>query len=112
MVKYNRRQQHEHLRKWEESGLSGQEYCRQHEIPPTTFYSWKKAEKKRAVQTGIVSKTEAAARFIPVKSTFHRLSEKEAITIKLHDIVITLPLTATQEQIARVLSAMEPRHDS
>ncbi len=105
MVKYNREQQCEHLRNWEKSGLSGQEYCRQHEIPPTTFYSWKKAERKRAVQTGIGSET-AAARFIPVKSSFHHLSEKETITIKLHDIVITLPVTANHDQLKAVLTAL------
>ena len=111
MVKYNREQQCEHLRNWEKSGLSGQEYCRQHEIPPTTFYSWKKSEKKRAVHTGIVSETEAAARFIPVNSSFHRLSEKEAITIKLHDLVITLPLTATHDLVKAVLTALRAQND-
>ena len=89
----------------EKSGLSGQEYCRKHEIPPTTFYSWKKAERKRAVQTGIASET-AAARFIPVKSSFNHLSEKETITIKLHNIVITLPLTAPHDLVKAVLTAL------
>ena len=112
MVKYTREQQHEHLQQCEASGLSGQEYCRQHEIPPTTFYSWKKSEKKRAVQPGIVSEPEAAASFIPVNSSFHRLSEKEAITIKLHDLIITLPLTATHDLVKAVLTALRAPNDT
>ena len=112
MVKYNREKRYEHLKRWAESGLSGQEYCRQHEIPPTTFYSWKKAEENLEEQTKMNTEMEPAERFVPVRNTVQGFPDQGAITIKLHDIGITLPLTATADQIERVLTSLRVLRDA
>ncbi|WP_407944446.1 IS66 family insertion sequence element accessory protein TnpA [Marispirochaeta aestuarii] len=48
MQKYSSDELSAHLTTWRSSGLSGQAYCLQHGIVPTTFYSWIKAERKKS----------------------------------------------------------------
>ena len=111
MVKYNREQRCEHLKCWKESGLSGQEYCRQHEIPPTTFYSWKKAEKKLSGKSRQNGAPEPDTPFVPVQNVFPQTGRDE-ITIEQDKLRIILPLSVTLEQISIVLSALRLKNDT
>ena len=102
MQKYSSEEQANHLSTWRASGLSGQEYCRQHDIVSTTFYSWVKAEKKRAAREETAS--PAMVRVQPNKQKSGTISS--AICIEKRDIRIHLPADIGPESLQMVLQLL------
>ena len=99
MQKYSRDEQAAHLAAWRSSGLSGQAYCRQQGIVPTTFYSWVKSEKKRAEQ-----KLESQPLLVKVQSQKQPGENlKSAISIEYRDVQIHLPAAVGMESLKSIL---------
>ena len=99
MQKYSSEEQAAHLATWRSSGLSGQAYCRQHNIVPTTFYGWIKAEKKRA-------KKKAQAPPLMVKVQRRKQSDENlaaTICIECDNVRIHLPAEGQMESLKSVL---------
>jgi len=63
-----------HVEKCKSSGLSIAEYCRQHSIRPSTFYSWHKKFKRH--KAALSSKQQPSFVTFPLKSS---LGSKESI---------------------------------
>jgi transposase-like protein len=99
MQKYSTDEQAVHLATWRSSGLSGQAYCRQHGIVPTTFYGWIKAEKRRSKM-----KSGSQSSFIkvqPQKQPGENLTS--AISIEYRDVRIHLPAEVRMESLKAIL---------
>jgi transposase-like protein len=99
MQKYSSEEQATHLAAWRSSGLSGQAYCSRHGIVPTTFYSWVKAEKKRA--SGEAASSPLLVKVQPTKHPGGSLSA--AICIERRDVRIHLPEDIGIESLKAVL---------
>jgi len=46
--KYSKEEREEHIARWKASGLKQTDYCRQNNIPPTTFYTWCRKKNTRS----------------------------------------------------------------
>ena len=102
MQKYSRQERKNHLSAWRASGLSGQAYCRQHNIVSTTFYSWIKAEKRRtALET---ASSSVMVRIAPSQNTGKPLSS--TICIEKRDVRIHLPADIGTESLQLVLQLL------
>ena len=102
MQKYSSEEQENHLSTWRASGLSGQAYCNRHGIVPTTFYSWVKAEKKRATR-----ESASSPLLVKVQSTKHPVGNlSSAICIERRDVRIHLPSDIGIESLQMVLQLL------
>ena len=99
MQKYSRDEQATHLETWRLSGLSGQAYCRQHGIIPTTFYSWVKAEKRRS---RIKSESQPSLVKIQFRKE-HAENLAATISIEYRDVRIHLPAAVGMESLKTIL---------
>jgi transposase-like protein len=99
MQKYSRDEQVAHLETWRSGGLSGQAYCRQYGIVPTTFYSWVKAEKRRSR-----SKSESQPSLVKIQSRKEHAENLAAtISIEYRDVRIHLPAAVGMETLKSIL---------
>ncbi len=47
MTQYNKIERELFLKEWKKSGKSVMGFCREKNIPPTTFYGWTKSQRKK-----------------------------------------------------------------
>ncbi|WP_319561014.1 IS66 family insertion sequence element accessory protein TnpA [Marispirochaeta sp.] len=99
MQKYSSEEQATHLAAWRSSGLSGQAYCREHDIVSTIFYSWVKAEKKRTAR-----ESASSPLLVKVQPNKHTIGNSSAgICIERRDVRIHLPANIGIESLKSVL---------
>ena len=102
MQKYSSEEQATHLAAWRSTGLSGQAYCREHDIVPTTFYRWVKAEKRRAEL-----KSESQPLLVKVQSQKQPGKNLTSpICIEKQDVRIHLPPDIGTESLQMVLQLL------
>jgi transposase-like protein len=102
MQRYSREERENHLSTWRASGMSGQAYCRQHNIVSTTFYSWVKAEKTRIALESAAS--SVMVRVAPSPNAGKPLSS--TICIEKRDVRIHLPANIGTESLQLVLQLL------
>ena len=102
MQKYSREEQAKHLSTWRASGLSGQAYCRQHNIVSTTFYSWVKAGMKRTAKESASS--PQMVRVGPQQHAGTHLSS--GICIEKQGVRIHLPVDIGTESLQMILQLL------
>jgi len=102
MKKYTIVEQQEHLRKWKDSGLSGQGYCRKNNIYPTTFYGWVKREKQRKNK-----KEKTIQKVVKVQTGgIERINHNQEILIEYCGIKIHIPMKISAEELQKILMAL------
>ena len=69
---------------WQQSGLSQSQYCRQHRIKVSRFYSWKNQLKKKLEQ----SKPEKQGVFLPIVVESAQPDTESLLRIRVHGIDI------------------------
>ncbi len=74
--RYSLSERQQHLDAWQSSGLTKQEYCRQHHITVSAFYYWIKHHK------GEVTATETTA-FIPARRVAAENNSTVTVTLNL-----------------------------
>ncbi|WP_255556967.1 hypothetical protein [Sodalis sp. dw_96] len=74
--RYSLSERQQHLDAWQCSGLTKQEYCRQHHITVSAFYYWIKHHKDE------VTATETTA-FIPARRVVAENNNASAVTLNL-----------------------------
>ncbi|MFC0228467.1 IS66 family insertion sequence element accessory protein TnpA [Serratia aquatilis] len=74
--RYSHSERQQHLDAWQQSGLTEQHYCRQHDLNPATFYYWLKHHRDDATVT-------VPAAFIPARRVIPRNNDADTVTLNL-----------------------------
>lgn len=108
MQKFSKEERRAHIRAWQELGISGQEYCRQNGIRPTTFYNWLKREKEE--QSGTQSTPlQGLVRISPATTAS---AGKTTVAVEYQGILIHLPMSNLNDILPSVISALTGNHVS
>lgn len=108
MKKYSSEERRTHLKVFKRSGLSGQEYCRRHNIYPTTFYGWTKREKKIMKQD-----KKSSAKLVKIQpKRMESIPTNQEILIEYKNTRIHLPLERSAEQLKIILTHLDSHYAS
>lgn len=101
MELYSRKERLEHLESWRKQRISGKEYCRQHGIKPTTFYSWIKLEKNRSDKSG------QSQKLIPVFRSLPANKASSVITLEFQGITLRIPSHEIRKILPDILHCVQ-----
>ncbi|WP_147437181.1 IS66 family insertion sequence element accessory protein TnpA [Brenneria alni] len=73
--RYSHSERQQHLDAWQQSGLTKQHYCRQHDLNPATFYYWLKHHHDDAT-------VPIPAAFIPARQVMPGNNDADTVTFE------------------------------
>jgi len=109
MLEHNKRAQNEaiwieHIKAWEQSGLTLIAYCLEHKINKSTLYYWRDRLKKKP--------TAASTTFIPIRThSFASPVQSEYLIVKFSSIIMQIPTTMDTNNVIKLLRALGQAHD-
>ncbi|MCL2892959.1 IS66 family insertion sequence element accessory protein TnpA [Brenneria tiliae] len=95
--RYSHRERQQHLDAWQQSGLTKQHYCRQHDLNPATFYYWLKHHHDDAT-------VAAPAAFIPARRVMPGNNDADTVTLNLPNGCSVCCLPAQLRAVMQALS--------
>jgi len=108
------------LRRQQESGVSIRQFCKDQDVPPASFYSWKRklTKQKRRADSGeegngresSATKNENAAVFIPVRLGAATGGVLEVVHPRGH--VVRVPALFDENSLRQVLCVLDGREDA
>lgn len=95
--RHSHRERQQHLDAWQQSGLTKQHYCRQHDLNPATFYYWLKHHHDDAT-------VAATAAFIPARRVMPGNNDADTVTLNLPNGCSVCCLPAQLRAVMQALS--------
>ena len=96
----------EHVKKFKDSGLSINHYCRENNLKPTSFRHWVNKERKKALKT---LDKETFVRVGINNAAEGRISRSASLVIKYKTYEIILTDNFSSSDLSRVLDVLEDR---
>ena len=81
------REWQQHIEAWSDSGLSQVDYCRQNNIKPQQFYSWRNQLKKKLSES---KPAKDERKFLPIHLSDARPSTADSLEIKVNNVSLYL----------------------
>lgn len=98
MKHYSMNQRKAHIREWQNSGKSINQYCRDNNLKATTFHTWKKRYSKKSEPLVEIAAPKVEIRFSPIQ-------------LRRGPYLISLESDFDQVTLKKVLTVLEQLHD-